>query len=303
LGLPFKAIKTAAEIMHPASYTSKQMDKIKLGHDLTKDKMEQAYDPVSQKYGDFQVTVSPEKYLGFDQDEIKEFPTDVKRSYKNFTNEPTFDNLHTLQSKMGRKASMLSSNPLKSDIADNLRIGRQDVNNKISLFLSRDPEMLTQYNKGREIARDEYYPYLSNNVLTKISKGVKKDISPNQLNNALVKGREKIVYEKEGKPITAIPENHQLTSISKELKNRINIGHAAEYAIPTVASSLLGGHFYPGVGHIGGASAGALFSHYLQPDMIKFIQNPVVQKATKHGLGDTSQAIARSIAAYNMQNN
>lgn len=302
LTLPFKGIKGIAELMNPVEYTRNEMKNIKLGHDNAKLQMNEDYRPVNEKYDDHLMTISPQKYLGFDKTQVKRFTPEVKLNYEEFLKKPNFKNLHDLQSSMGKDYSRIATNPNKIKTAGNLKLSRDYINNKISSFLKNDPEMLAQYNKGRETARDFYYPYLSNDVLKKISKGVKQDISPRQLSNSLTKSREKIVYEKDGKPITAIPDEHPLTKTLNKLNNRIHLGEAAQYAIPTLTGTLTGGHLSPGIGNLLGGGAGGLIAHYLQPHMIKFIQNPAANKIIKSGLGIPTQAISRGIAGYNMQN-
>jgi hypothetical protein len=302
LKLPVSAAKGISEFMKPTQYAKNQLKEIKQGHDTAHSIVEETYRPVREMYDDFNVTLTPKKYLDFDKTQIKRFTPEVRASYEAFLKEPNFKNLHSLQSQMGRDYARISGNPNLINRADNLKLSRNIVNTKLINFLNRDPEALAQYKKAVDISRDLYYPYISNPTLRKISEGVKRDIKPKELSRALTKSKEKIVYKKEGKPITAIPEGHPLSETLNKLDTKISRGKAAQYAIPTLAASLMGGHFLPGVGHIGGGGAGALFAHYLQPHMIEFIQNPQVAKALKNYLEIPGQTIARGAVGYNIQN-
>lgn len=302
LKTPFSVIKGVSELMRPSQFAKNQMNEIKLGHDVAKTQMEEAYKPVMNQYGDTLTSVTPKSYLGLSKKQIKRFTPEVRRSYDEYLAEPSFRNLHELQSQIGKDYARIAGNTNKINQADSLKISRNYVNSKIASFLNRDEKAKQQYNAGRQIGRDIYYPYLSNNELKKISEGVKKSVKPEELSKVLTKSKEKIIYKKDGMPVTAIPEGHPLSNILDQLDTKIKKGKGWQYTIPMVGASLTGGHFFPGIGHIGGASGGALFAKYLEPKMIDYVQNPEIEKALKKYLQIPGQTAVRGAVGYNMSN-
>ncbi len=286
LTAPFRAIGGAAELANPVNYANKLAKNVKEGYQKSVMKQKAAYAPVTEKYGEHMVSVTPEKYLGFTEKQTKYFTPDVKKSYTTFLEEPTFNNLHKLQSQMGRDAARVSANPNKINTAQTLSSSRDYLNKKVSSFLSRDPEMAAQYESGKAISRDEVFPYLANPTLKKISKGLISSPTPSQLSSAIAKGAQKEAYTAGNKIITSVPASHHLTKILDKINHRMNLGNALQAALPllTGVAGIPGGV----AGALGGVAAG----HFLSPHAMSLAQNPLAQKIMS-GLGGATRGASQ----------
>ena len=258
IGAPFRAVGKAAEAFNPIKAAESAQQKIGQEAKKAKTAMNQAYGPVHEAYGNNLVTTTPEKYLGVGREDYKYFTPDVKKVYDSFIHEPNFKNLHDLQSQMGKDAARMHGNSNKIKTEQTLTNARNSTMDKISGFLSQDKKALKQYEEGKRIGREEYYPFMQGKHLTAVAEGRKTDLSPKQLISEITKAKE---AEK-------LPENHILHSVLKNIKGKVNRGNAAQHALTAAAgiSGLISG------GPLG-ALAGA-GSHFLSPHIVKLAQNP-----------------------------
>ena len=280
LTAPFRAVGALAERANPLRFAANEAGNIREGYHAAQAEQRAAYQPVMSRYGHQWLTPTPREYLGFTPSETRYFTPDVRKSYQDFLDEPTFNNLHDLQSQMGRDASRVSTSPSKINTAQTLTGTRQTVNQRISNFLSHDPEMAQQYELGREISREQFFPYHSNPTLQKISQGMIRNPTPQQLNTAITKGTQKVSHMAHGAPVASIPENHALTQVLGRLHGRMNQADLIKSLMPLAGSGLgvLGG--------IPGAAIGGAVGHYISPHALAAAQNPIVQNIARVlGLG------------------
>jgi len=126
---------------------------------------------------------------------------------------------------------------------------------------------------------------LANPTLSKITKGLKEDITPSNVMSAIKRGREKSVYEKEGKPVRAIPDEHTLSKILNKLEGKVHRGKMLKSGVPLIGGALgsLGGGMAGGpFGAISGGAGGSALAHYTSPHIFELVQNPAFQKLMKH---------------------
>jgi hypothetical protein len=272
LTLPFHAIGKIAEVTNPVKYSAKEAEKIRGEYQAAKIKQAEAYAPVTAKYGESWLTPKPESFLGFNQGEIKYFTPEVKKVYKDFLDEPSFQNLHNLQSQMGKDAARISTSGNKINTSQTLTAARDRINEKISAFLKKDPKMHEFYEKGRTITREEVSPFTSNPTLAKISQGLNTHPSPEQLHKAITKSAQKMGRMEGGKAISALPESHYLAKALEKLGKKMSNADLVKSILPIVGGA--------GGGLIGGAPLGAalgLGGHY----GMKVAQNPFVESIAR----------------------
>lgn len=277
---PFRVPSYFAEMFNPAKFAAEKAGQIKNEFAATKATMNEMYRPVNEKYNDYSVTVTPKKYMdsaGIDRSDL--YP-DAKITYDNFIEEPNFNNLHKLQSKIGKDWSRASISPATEEKAQLFGQMQSGLKNKVQKFLAHDPNALKQYNLATEYAKNHHFPYLSTPSLRNISKG-KMDIQPNTLAKSIDKATKKTLGAEDR---SVIPEGHPLRNHLADLNRMNNFGNAAQYAVPAIGGTLAGELLHPGLGGaLGGASAlGAsqmakLASKFGAPTMTSFMQNPLVQ--------------------------
>lgn len=279
---PANAIRTVgglAELFNPAQYAEKQRNLIEQGAKMADAKRQAAYAPVNAKYNDKPVTNDPKNYLDFDENESQYFSPNVKKVIKTFNNDPTFNNLHNMQSLMGNEAANISNIPEKNHEYQALNNSRNSIKDKIVSFLSNDPQALAQYKKGEQISRDEYYPYKATPQLAAAAEGRKTDFNPNKM----VK---EVNSDLDRKSNFSIPKDHPVVDISKDLENRISRGQVMQYAVPMAAGTAMGTLLHPSMGHIvggiGGALSGAGFAHYLESSIFNKAQEPWLQNVLQN---------------------
>lgn len=277
-------IGVLAEKINPIKYAGQVAEKIRGFAKKGKEEANKYYNPVNEKYNDFTITPTPEKYLGFNKEDLQYFKAPSKKAYNDFIADPTFKNLHDLQSEMGAQPE--------------LKGWREGVKNKISSFLSQDPEMLQSYKTGSDIMKEKYYPYVDNDVLSDITKYNKpiKTFNADKLNKAL---KESSLVDRSNKSIE--PIDHPIVGLSKALESKLNRADAYQYGVPA-AIGALGGHFVdPMLGTIGGATAGSIFGKYGEPQLLRLAQNPAVIKAFENARKGLQGAV-RSGVGYNLYN-
>lgn len=281
LTAPLKFAGAAAELTNPLNYTADKTNQIRNEYNILSNLQKQHYSVPTERYGLEKVTNNPLNYLDYSAQEIKRFTPESRRFYNQFLEDPTFSNLHKLQSQMGRDINLINPRA-KPNQYQTLSSARSAAKDKIQDYLSRDPEALENYNIGSHITRDYLAPYEANKNLLKIVSGT-KDPSPNQLLSAIRKGREDIAYGKGENAIPKIPDSHNLTNHLLDIENRINRGQAISDLGGAIGGGILGELFHPGIGGaLGGASTGALYSKFGNPFLNKLVQNPWLQRQAEN---------------------
>lgn len=261
-----KMIGGISQWIHPSTYAGKMAEQIRQQGQKGLAQGEKQYAPVHDKYDDRLMTIDPKKYLGFAPEDTQYFKPDVNRSYRDFLAEPTFANLHALQSKMGAY--------------NELRPMREEIKDKIFNFLSKDPQMLARYQKGSDIMRDKYYPYIATDTTKNIVQ-TKKPIlrhDPEELHKAL---QESPLIQKSAK--AEEPIKHPLVKMGKQLDRRMNAAALAKYVIPIMtggAASAMGGS--SSLGMLGGMTGGAVAGHMGGLAASKAAQNPLLESLLKN---------------------
>lgn len=265
-------ISGAAELMNPMKYAQSKAQQIKQGFEQAQQEKNAAYLPVNQKYGDANVSVTPKSYLNFEPEISQYFTPQINKSFKTFKADPTFQNLHNLQSQMGNDAARISGNTTLINQHQAIQSAQQLVEDKIQSFLKQDPKALASYNNGQYISANKYFPYLSSPTLSAISEGRNVNYTPSDIVGEINKGSQKSTR--------AIPADHPLIGIGSDLENKINRGKAMQYVLPTIAGVAGGEMIHPGAsGILSGLATGVGFGHYIEPSLLKVAQNPWLQNA------------------------
>lgn len=281
---PFRAASSLAELQNPLKFANKKAGDIRNEFQSAKTLQNETYKPVFDKYGTYNVTLNSEKYLKDIGIREKGLYSEAKELYKKFKNEPNFQNLHNLQSKIGQdlRAAQVARN--KPASVSKFKSYNKKLNDKVSDYLKHDPEMLEQYNKGREITKNIVSPYEANKDLEKIIYGTKESHTPRSVSNAIKKGTEKITSKKGLEAFTAIPEGHPLRNHLKDIDRKLNIGSAIGYGVPMALGGLAGELLYPGAGSAIGALAAptlkAMAGKHIG-GLSEQIQNPLIENAIK----------------------
>lgn len=336
---PFRGASKLAELMNPVNLANKKAEQIRNEYQIALDNEKKAYAPVISKYGDVSVVpkidqppmlvnktssivdkggnpfssqslvkqkpkvMNPEDYLNLDKEDVNYFTPNVKKSYNRFLDDPSFENLHKLQSRMGNDWAKVKVDPSKIDTAQALSNARLDVKDKIQSFLSKDKNALNQYNDALDITKNQVKPYESNALLRKISKGNIEDVTPNQLTKAIAKGTQK--------EVGAIPSDHPLIGHMNDLVNALQIGRAAQVGIPVLGGAMAGEYISPGWGGaLSGAATGLGARHlagiatkFGAPDITELAQNPKIINAMKNIVSPAYYGLSRSAGNYFSQRN
>lgn len=280
--LPYRVPASLSETFNPLGHANLKYNQIRNEFSTAKAVQEATYKPVMDKYGSYNVTLDPKNYLDNMGIERKRLYDQTKDLYDQFKNDPTFQNLHNLQSQIGvdlRQARVAKNKPSSVSRFVNYQNKLKD---KVTNYLSHDQPMLDQYKKGSQFTRDVVEPYRATPTLEKIAFGKKSNITPENLSSAINKGTEKIIARKGDEAFTAIPEGHALNNHLKDLEKIMNFGKFAKIAVPTI-SGAVGGHLLqPGLGGIAGVSGGAglggaLLSNIGNPLLQATAQNPFIQ--------------------------
>lgn len=263
-----------AELFNPIQYSRNLAQKIKSEHDVAENVMKENYRPINEKYGDFTISVTPDKYLkesaGINKDNLY---ADAQKYYDDFIKEPNYKNLLNLKSQIGRDWAKISPSNQVRDIQLFNRY-KHNLDNKLKNFLSRDENALNQYENANKYAENVFYPYQSTPTLKRIAKGKYDTIYPEKMANSIEKATQRVVGQDYKH---RIPENHPLRNHLSNLKNRLTVGDISEMALPTAAGMIGGSMLHPGLGGAMGASGGlsaGLGSKLLRS---KFLEYPVVQ--------------------------
>lgn len=241
-----KGIRGSAEIYNPYHrYAAQKANDINREAIAAKALQRETYRPVFQQYGNAAVTENPGQYLMEAGIEKRRLYPESKKTYDKFIQNPTFQNLHNLQSVVGKDLRRVGKDTSKPLTTQRFKEYRNNLQDLATQFLGRDENALAQYNLGSQITRDLVSPFEVNTTLKQISRGTRLQTKPQEISNAIKKGREKIISEIGGKPTTAIPDNHPLVRHFNEINNRLNIGQGLQKVTPKLAKE-----FLPDVGGI-----------------------------------------------------
>ncbi len=272
------------EMMNPLKYASTKSNQLRNEYQSLRALQKSEYDKALIPHGRTTLSRDPKSYLGLSETELKRLGPEAKNKYKEFISDPNLQNLHELQSQIGKDAARMATNPNRVYTYQGLSRTRNALNEKIDHFLSRDINALNSYKLGREITKNKIMPYLSNKTLEKVVEGVKKDISPAQLKNAIKQGTEKITHKKSGNAYTAIPEDHALRNHLNEINHAIKFGEGAKIGLPTLGGILGSEALLPGFGTIGGIGGAGIGASLLSNtgnkalETAQLIQNALAKK-------------------------
>lgn len=271
VGAAPRALGWLAEKTNPQKFTRRMQTEIHHGADRALHDMQQEYNSVTDRYGHDWVTPTPQQYLGLSPRNERYLTPNAERAVQDFEEEPSFGNLHHLQSKLGSEAAKISTVPAEARAFQEMTDMRQRALDRISGFLRQDPAALGRYEEGRRIGRERYYPYKSTPTLRKISEGViDRTLNPSRLHSELTKATEKLSGAN-GR--TAIPENHHLQGVLRRMGNRMETASIFKPGIH-LASSIGGG--------VAGGATGSVVSHFLAPSLLKLSQSARLQRAGSH---------------------
>jgi len=279
---PVRAIGSLAEAINPRKFAGKIAEEIRNLANKGLSEGEKEYAPVHAKYDTNLITTMPKDYLGFHPEDTQYFKPEVNRAFRDFKAEPTFENLHALQSVMGKYPEL---KPL-----------RDSVKQKIQSYLSQDKPMLNSYNRGSDILKEKYYPYVSTNELKDIVEHERPITEHDPA--ALSKGLKTApVVENAGKAL--LPGSHPLVGLSKAVQDKLNQGQLLQYGVPMTLGAAIGHGIDPVLGALSGISAGSIFGKYAEPQLLKQAQNPAL-RAHLENLRKVLQGAGRTAVGYNM---
>lgn len=150
------------------------------------------YDPIMKPYGQNSIyeNALPENsaYKALDKDVLSS-DTRLKKLNQQFSDNPTLDNAHTLQSQLGTAIRKLETNDAKGtlSIADrNTLYGYQDAQNAVkkdmmSFLNSKDPALANQYQAASANWAQNVVPYTETPKLAQIVKGDIVNPTPAQI--------------------------------------------------------------------------------------------------------------------------
>jgi len=216
-----------AEIKNPIQYTENKLGEIRNNYQNAVNSQKEAYGNVTNKYGDFHTSLTPEKFLGFSDKTIQHFTPDVEVAYDRYIKNPNFNNLHDLQWIMGNDVNTLRGERSAINQFQSLNKAHRQVQNKIYSLLSRDQNALNEYKRGTDITRDIVKPYEVNNDLKAATLGIGPPLQAQELSNAIKKGSKSIKGQRSG-----IPEGHYLNTLGKDLDYRLARGKAVTELLP-----------------------------------------------------------------------
>lgn len=279
---PFRIPSYFGEMFNPLKYATGKANQIRQEYQATKATTDEMYRPVNEKYNGVNVTSTPDQYMktaGIDRADL--YP-DAKIVYDHFLAEPTFANLHNLQSKLGKDWARISTHPATAEKAQLFAQMRDSLKQNVETFLSRDPAALQQYNLASEYAKNSHYPYLATPTLRNIAKG-NVEVQPKRLSKSIDQATRKTMGNTDR---SMIPEAHPLRNHLADLNKMTQFGEAAQYAIPAILGGIGGEILHPGLGGIigGGATAlgasqmSSMASKFGAPNMTNFVQNPLVER-------------------------
>ncbi len=278
LGLPFRALGAAAEYVNPARRARQTQEQIATEAEQAHNRMNAEYAPVLAHHGHQQVTRAPTRYLGYTREELNHMTPIARRSYEDFLARPSFTNLHNFQSQLGGEAAKVARTDIPSH--QTMTMMRNEIlEHHIPGHLGNQSPAHQQYERGRTVGREEYYPYRQGAALTKIAERRKMDYTPKQLSNEITKAIES------RPPNNRIPEAHPLHEHLATNEGRINRGEAAKH-IGTIAATGAGLLHSPQVSALMGGA-----THFIAPYLLNAAQNRSVQNLGNNYLSPALRAI------------
>jgi hypothetical protein len=235
-----RLIRGGAEFYNPASrYGAQKANDIKNEYQAAKALQRETYRPVFEKYGNYNITPTPEKYLSnLGLDKKKLYP-ESKKIYEEFLKDPSFQNLHNLQSKIGGDIRQLRSARNKPLTLQRFEEYRNNLNNSAKKFLGQDKNALSQYELGSHLTRNLVEPYRANPTLHQISAGTHLGTQPHHIENAIKKGKQKITNDSGKNVFTAIPEGHPLEKHMNDISGRQSLSHLLKAPVPEALAKWL----------------------------------------------------------------
>lgn len=228
-----RGTSVAAEVYNPSyAYAARKSNEINQEYRAARALQRETYRPVFEKYGATPVTEDAKNYLANIGIERRKLYPESKKIYDAFLENPTFQNLHNFQSKLGgdlRQTRRAGNKPRTTQEFEQYRNSLQDA---ATQFLSSDANALNAYNQGSHITRNLVEPYRSMPTLKKITHGTKIDATPQQIAQAIKSGREKIIGESRNNVFTAIPTGHPLEIHFNDINSRLGLGKTLQNVVP-----------------------------------------------------------------------
>lgn len=222
------AIGSFAEKINPVKFAKSKISEMLMNFKNAEQRQKEAYS-LSNKYDKEKVLSDPmirmdyhdpKDFLGFDKSDLS---VASKDKYEKFIKNPTFGNLHKLQSQLYEDAK--SYKKIDPDSYQKAINARSIVIDRAKQFLqNKDPKALAGYEEGARITREELKPYLETNDLKKIMFQKVKEIQPSKLESVIRGAMEKVNSK--------IPENHHLRKVLDELQNKLSASELTEAVIP-----------------------------------------------------------------------
>lgn len=241
MGLGSKGL-TGLNNLRPGEFMKNKSGAIRNEYQAAKALEKETFAKVFDQYGDNKITVNPTNYLGKMGIERKRLMHDAKIAYDDVLKNPTLNNVHKLQSQINSDANKVFENyPNKYQA---YREYKNKLMDDTQSYLGKiDENALNNYNLGRQITRDVVSPYTSSTLLQQVAKGVYPDVSAHELSSAIHKGKRDIIYEREGKPVTAIHETHPLINHLSDIESRLRNYKLMKYGLGAgvIGSGALGG--------------------------------------------------------------
>lgn len=290
------------------------------------------YNPIFNNYGNSSiyngVGIPTASYPNLDQNILDSFSPVLKKMNTEFTNNPTLDNAHDLQSQLGtyvRKYQLQDSkgnlDANSRNVMENYQNAQNSLSGDINSYLNtQQPGLGDQYNAATSYYASNVAPYLDNNTMASIAKGdttypkniVSLFAKPNSSTQKIVQdlgpqANNQILYSLLGSPQnSASPENvinsfnnldqkglssymtPQIQQMRDTLASRIAYKNTALHA-GGMAAGLLAAR------PLGGAGAeivGGLMGNSILPPIIKGIQNVLPINAIGQGISSLSSNIS-----------
>lgn len=308
-----------------------------------KNRMQEArelYKPVFDKVGNTSLleSMAPENsiYKAVPGDIFRTYDRNLTKMHQKFTEEPTFQNAHELQSQLGAAIRKLDKADTKGtlSVADrNVMQGYQEAQQSLrsdmeNFLKNKDPALAEQYANATGHYLENVVPYIENPKIAPIAKGeienprnlkglfknpeegmekIVEDLGPDALN--------KIVYAGIGKlPKNATPEQFTRafeglghagygSYVTPELRNMVDIlgGKLSRRNFLQKGAGFLGGASLVGPGSIAAELLGGAVAGAITPSILR-----TLQKNTGMGMGggvnDTLQRMGQLFNYSNIKN-
>ncbi len=194
---------------------------------------------------------------------------------------PTVQNLHALQSQLG-KDEMLAARSKDYLKTQDLRQYKQNIQDVLENTLnSIDKDAAQNYKLGREITAKKVSPYEATEGINKIAEGRALERSPIQVRQALRTGIEKKKSGRGENIRYSVPEEHPLRMHHDQLHNSIELGKQLRYLVPALGGAIGGYAANPSLsGALTGLSTGAIgagLGHLGIPGLSQAILNPKLE--------------------------